>query len=89
MSIFQTKKEMEDFFKKPPPKRLKIHATISLIIYKLVMSNFKQGLILILLIVLAINQKTPENSVSEFFSDYRQGVAYKKGLTFQATVWPI
>lgn len=25
---------------------------------------------------------------NQFFSDYRQGVVAKKGLTFQATVWP-
>ena len=26
--------------------------------------------------------------VEQYYSDYRQGVAAKKGLTFQATVWP-
>jgi hypothetical protein len=26
--------------------------------------------------------------VTEYFSDYRQGFVSKKGLTFQATVWP-
>lgn len=27
-------------------------------------------------------------SVEQYYSDYRQGFAAKKGLTFQATVWP-
>ena len=27
-------------------------------------------------------------SVSQYYSDYRQSVSAKKGLTFQATVWP-
>lgn len=26
--------------------------------------------------------------VEQYYSDYRQGFAAKKGLTFQATVWP-
>lgn len=26
--------------------------------------------------------------VEQYYSDYRQGFGAKKGLTFQATVWP-
>jgi len=26
--------------------------------------------------------------VEQYFSDYRQGFVSKKGLTFQATIWP-
>lgn len=48
----------------------------------------KVSIFLCVFFVLALNSKTPSNPVSQFFSDYRQGIAYKKGLTFQATVWP-
>lgn len=41
----------------------------------------KKLLALCLLLVLSV-------CVEQYFSDYRQGFASKKGLTFQATVWP-
>jgi hypothetical protein len=52
------------------------------------MSKIKLGLLLCLLIAAATTQATPSNPTSQFFSDYRQGIGYKKGLTFEATVWP-
>ena len=39
-------------------------------------------------LAVALCRTTPSNPVSQYFSDYRQGIAYKRGLTFQATVWP-
>jgi hypothetical protein len=52
------------------------------------MSKLKLGLLVSCLMVAVINSSTPSNPTSQFFSDYRQGIAYKKGLTFEATVWP-
>ena len=51
------------------------------IIVKYTMSIGKQCILLCLFLGLSL-------CVSEYFSDYRQGFGIKKGLTFQATVWP-
>lgn len=55
-----------------------------------------QVLILALLSVVSFAQPQPFgiqpqlaiNGVSQYYSDYRQSVTYKKGLTFEATIWP-
>lgn len=52
------------------------------------MSTGKLSISLCLLVVLAWSASTPSNPVSQFYSDFRQGIAYKKGLTFRATIWP-
>jgi hypothetical protein len=52
------------------------------------MSTGKLSIFLCLLVATALSGSTPTNPVSQFFSDFRQGIAYKKGLTFQATIWP-
>jgi hypothetical protein len=56
----------------------------------------KKVLLLALVAVLAFAQPQPfgiqplltTQGVSQYFSDYRQAVTYKKGLTFEATIWP-
>lgn len=52
------------------------------------MSTGKLVILTCLLLALAHSGPTPSNPVSQYFSDYRQGIAYKRGLTFRATVWP-
>jgi hypothetical protein len=53
-------------------------------------------LIIALLAALALAQPQPfglqplltTNGVSQYYTDYRQAVTYKKGLTFEATIFP-
>ena len=53
-------------------------------------------LILALLAVITLNQQQafgiqPQlaiNGVSQYYTDYRQAATYKKGMTFEATIWP-
>lgn len=52
-------------------------------------------LIIALLALLALAQPQPfgtqlltTNGVSQYYTDYRQAVTYKKGLTFEATIFP-
>jgi hypothetical protein len=52
------------------------------------MTAAKIGIFMCLLMALTFSANTPSNPVVEYFSDYRQGFSYKKGLTFEATVWP-
>lgn len=52
------------------------------------MSTGKLALALCVLFAIILAAPTPSNPVPQYYSDYRQGYAYKKGLTFQATIWP-
>ena len=52
-------------------------------------------LIIALLVALALaqtqafgHQLLTTNGVSQYYTDYRQAVTYKKGLTFEATIFP-
>ena len=58
------------------------------IIININMSTGKLSITLCLLLGVVLSVQTPSNGMSQFYSDYRQGIAYKKGLTFQATIWP-
>ena len=53
--------------------------------------------LLIIAIVIALAYAQPQpfgtfslqtNGVSQYYSDFRQAVTYKKGLTFEATIFP-
>lgn len=52
------------------------------------MSAYAKSILVCLLLGLAVGSSTPSNPVQQFYSDFRQGIAYKKGLTFTATIWP-
>lgn len=52
------------------------------------MSTGKLAIVLCALLAIALSGSTPSNPVSQYYSDYRQGFVVKKGLTFQATIWP-
>ena len=52
------------------------------------MSTGKLVVLTCLLLALASTNNAPSNPVSQYFSDYRQSIAFKRGLTFRATIWP-
>jgi hypothetical protein len=52
------------------------------------MSTGKLSIFVCALLVIVLSDATSYNTVSQFYSDYRQAIGFKKGLTFQATIWP-
>lgn len=58
------------------------------IIINKIMSTGKLAIVLCALLAIALTGTTPSNPLPQYYSDYRTGSVIKKGLTFQATVWP-